>query len=227
MVVEAGPDLTRELRSHMQRVGITSFKALSQQAAVSAHQIRLLRQGAISQVRLETLFNLSTALQIEVGALLALCGHPPSAPDLATSTPPAVLPQSSQATLQQEYDRLQSQLHQQRSELQQEFQHSSLHILESLILQLPTAIYAAEHNPQWPAAKLLPLLRPIERLLEHWGVKALAPVGAIVPYDPRYHQLLDGTAQPNDTVKVRYTGYQQGEILLYRAKVSPVTNPTA
>jgi hypothetical protein len=36
------------------------------------------------------------------------------------------------------------------------------------------------------------------------------------------HQLLEGTAQPGDLVKVRYTGYRQGDKLLYRVKVSPV-----
>jgi DNA-binding Xre family transcriptional regulator/molecular chaperone GrpE (heat shock protein) len=221
MFADAGPDLTLELRSHMQRVGITSFKSLSQHAGVSEYQIRLLRQGAIARVRLETLFNLSTALHIEVGTLWALCSPAPPPPVLAA--PAAVEP----TALRQEYDRIQNQLQQQRGELQQEFQHASLQILESLILQLPTVIHAAEQNPQWPATKLLPLLRPIDRLLENWGIKALAPVGAIVPYDPRYHQLLDGHAQPNDAVKIRYTGYQQGEILLYRAKVSPVANPTA
>ncbi|MGB7379946.1 MAG: XRE family transcriptional regulator, partial [Rivularia sp. (in: cyanobacteria)] len=36
------------------------------------------------------------------------------------------------------------------------------------------------------------------------------------------HQLIEGNAQPTEKVKVRYTGYRQGDKLLYRAKVSPV-----
>jgi molecular chaperone GrpE (heat shock protein) len=72
------------------------------------------------------------------------------------------------------------------------------------------------------AVKLLPLVRPIEQLLQKWEVEEIAPVGAEVAYDPQLHQLLEGTAQPGEKVKVRYTGYHQGDKLLYRAKVSPI-----
>jgi molecular chaperone GrpE (heat shock protein) len=126
--------------------------------------------------------------------------------------------------LRREYDRLQAQLLQQRQELWQEFQQSSVQVLESLLLQLPTAAYAAQQNPQAPAVKLLPLLRPIEALLQHWGIEAIAAVGSEVPYDPQQHQLMEGTAAVGDRVRVRYTGYRQGDKLLYRAKVSPVVS---
>ena len=53
-------------------------------------------------------------------------------------------------------------------------------------------------------------------------MEAIAPVGAEVAYDPQLHQPLEGTAQPGEKVKVRYTGYRQGDKLLYRAKVSPI-----
>ena len=125
--------------------------------------------------------------------------------------------------LQHEYDRLQQQLVQQRQDLWQEFQQSSVQVLESLLLQLPTAAYAAQQNPQAPAVKLLPLLRPLDQLLQAWGIEPIATVGADVSYDPQQHQLMAGVAQPGDSVKVRYTGYRQGNRLLYRAKVSPVT----
>jgi hypothetical protein len=68
---------------------------------------------------------------------------------------------------------------------------------------------------------LAPLLRPLERLLAEWGLETIAAVGAIVAYAPQEHQLLEGSALPGDPVKVRYVGYRQGPVLLYRAKVSP------
>jgi molecular chaperone GrpE (heat shock protein) len=111
----------------------------------------------------------------------------------------------------------------QRQELCQEFQQASLQVIESWLLQWPTAAHKARENPQLAAVKLLPLVRPIQQLLQQWGVEAIAPVGAGIPYDPQLHQLLEGTAQPGETVKVRYTGYRQGEKLLYRAKVSPIS----
>jgi molecular chaperone GrpE (heat shock protein) len=124
--------------------------------------------------------------------------------------------------LRQEYDRLQQQLANQRQILWQEFQQSSVQILESLLLQLPTAAYAAQQNPQAPAVKMLPLLRPLDTLLEQWGIESIATVGAEIPYDPQQHQLMGGIAQTGDRVKVRYTGYRQGDRLLYRAKVSAI-----
>ena len=107
--------------------------------------------------------------------------------------------------------------------MQQEFQQSSLQILESLILQFPTAAQKAQENPQLAAVKIVPLVqKPLEKLLQQWGIEAIAPVGAELPYDPQLHQLMEGNAQPGEIVKVRYTGYRQGEKLLYRVKVSPI-----
>jgi molecular chaperone GrpE (heat shock protein) len=125
-------------------------------------------------------------------------------------------------SLRQEYQRLQTQLQTQRVTLEQDFQQASLQILESWLLQFPTAAYAAQQNPQVPAVRLLPLMHPVEQLIQSWGVEAIVPVGTELAYDPQQHQLMDGTAQPGDRVRVRYTGYRQGSRLLYRAKVSPV-----
>jgi molecular chaperone GrpE (heat shock protein) len=58
--------------------------------------------------------------------------------------------------------------------------------------------------------------------LQHWGIESIAPVGAELPYNPQQHQLIEGTAEAGQSVKVRYTGYRQGDKLLYRAKVSLV-----
>ena len=200
-------DRTPQLQTLMQQAGFSSFKSLAQAAAVSERQIRQIRRGDLSQLRLEILQKLSQALGLSLTELLASF-------DLAPS--PAI------EALQQEYDRLQAQLAQQQQELRQEFQQSSLQILESLLLQLPTAAYAAQQNPQVPAVKLLPLLRPIDHLLEAWGVVAIAAVGSEVAYDPQQHQLMEGTVQPGESVRVRYTGYRQGDRWLHRAKVSPI-----
>jgi molecular chaperone GrpE (heat shock protein) len=73
------------------------------------------------------------------------------------------------------------------------------------------------------AVQLLPLVRPVEKLLAAWGVEAIASVGAELPYDQKLHQLIEGTAQPGEMVKVRNIGYRQGEKLLHRAKVSAIS----
>ncbi|KZL49476.1 XRE family transcriptional regulator [Nodularia spumigena CENA596] len=207
---------TQKLQNLMQRVNICSFKALSRDAGVSERQILRLRQGKLEQMRVDVLLKLSQVFKISLSELLDTFS--------ALPTPHSPLPSQKEiAELKIEYQRSQLQLAQQREILKQEFQQSSLQLLESLLLQWPTAAQKAQENPQLAAIKIVPLVqKPLERLLQEWGIQAIAPVGAEVPYNPQMHQLIAGTAEPGETVKVRYTGYVQGEKLLYRAKVSPV-----
>lgn len=217
MTQASQPDFTHQLQDLMQRVGVSSFKALALSAGVSERQLLRLRRGELPQMRIDVLLQLSQALQVPLNQLVATF----SAVDIAREIAPLEDSKQANVDLKREYERLQVQLIEQRQALWQEFQQSSLQVLESWLVQWPTAAYKAQENPQLAAVKLLPLLRPIEQLLQQWGVEAIAPVGAELPYDPQLHQLLAGTAQPGETVKVRYTGYRQGDKLLYRAKVSP------
>ncbi len=210
------PDYMPQLQSLIQAVGIPSLRTLSKVSGVSRWQIEQLRKGQVTQMRVEILIKISQALKLSLTELISQFSDLPIAPQPAVSTVPAV------QQLQDEYDRLQMQLAQQRDQLQQEFQQTSLQVLESWLLQFPTAAYAAQQNPQVPATRLLPLMRPIEQLLKQWGIEMLEPVGSEISYDPQHHQLMEGSANPGEMVKVRYAGYRQGDKLLYRAKVSPV-----
>lgn len=219
MTMDSTHDRTSQLRQWMQQAGFSSFKALSQAAGVSDTQIRNLRQGKLATIRLESVIKLCQALQVSIAEFMSIVGYPHQTnQDVADSNnhSPNV------AELRQEYDRLHAKLTQHQQELQHQFQYESLQVLESLLLQLPTALYAAQQNPQLPAVKLVPLLRPIEQLLQQWGIEAIAAVGTEVEYDPQQHQLLEGSAIAGDRVRVRYVGYRQGDRLLYRAKVSPI-----
>ena len=219
-------DYTQLLQQLMQRLGFSSYKQLCRSAGVSEKQLRRLRFGEASQLRGETLLKLSQALQVSVNDLLTRF----SSLEADSCAPPVGTSQvekgdaASLAALRQEYQRLQQELEKQRETLMQEFQQSSLQVLESWLVQWPTAAYAAQQNQQLPAVRLLPLLRPVEQLLQEWGVEAIASVGSELPYDPQWHQLMEGIAQPGDLVKVRYTGYRIGDKLLYRAKVSSLGN---
>lgn len=203
------------LRSLLQTANISSQKALSQAAEVSVWQVKQLSQGKAAQMRVEVLYRLSQVLHVSVMDLLSAFSELSSEP---TSTQLA----TSQDAFQQEYQRLQTQLVEQEEALRQEFQQAVLRSLESWLVQFPTLIYAAQQNPQFPAKNFLPFIRPLEQLLESWGIEAIAPVGAEVAFDPQLHQLMDGTAQVGERVRVRYAGYRQGEKLLYRAKVGRV-----
>lgn len=203
---------THLLRNLMQQVGISSFRQLSRIAGVSEKQLRLLRQGKVWQIRLEILLKLSEALQVPLTKLINTF-------QLETITSDKDIDREI-ASLKEEYQRLKLQSEQQRETLCQEFQQSSLNILESWLIYWPAAAAAVRADPQFPAARLLPLVKPVEKLLETWGVEAIASVGEIIPYDPQWHQAIEGNPQRGDLVKVRNLGYRQGDKLLYRAKVS-------
>jgi DNA-binding Xre family transcriptional regulator len=204
----------------MQRVGISSFKGLSRKAGVSEWQVRQLRQGHIDQMRVNSLRKIAQALEVSLADLLNT--FTTEAPTANAVTPTAEL-----AALKLEYQRSQTQLAEQRDQLWQEFQQTTLQAIESWLTFWPAAAHAAQQpDTKVTIATLLRLAQPFDQLLQQWGVEPTAAVNAELPYDPTQHQLMDGTAQPGDRVRVRYPGYCQGEKLLYRAKVSPVSTST-
>jgi molecular chaperone GrpE (heat shock protein) len=201
----------------MANAGIANLKELSQISEIPELQLIRLEHGLLPKMQIETLLKLSKALQVSVEKLLTLfCSESLSSATINQAESAAL------DTLKQEYQSLQQKLEQQQETLEQQFQQDSIQRIESWLLQWPTAAAVAQQNPQFSAAKILPLAKPISDLLKHWGVEAIATVGEKVSYDPQWHQLMEGTANPGELVKVRYAGYRQGEKLLYRAKVSLV-----
>lgn len=205
----SSPNYTHLLQAKMQQVGVSSFRELSRLSEVSERQIMRLRQGDVLQMRLEILLKLSQTLQISLNELLTQFSTNSLVPVIEETT-----------AFKQEYRRLQQQMERQREQLMQEFQQSSLTTLESWLTYWQTAVAAAKENPQLPAIRIIPLVKPVEQLLQEWGVSAIASVGEEIPYNPQYHQLIEGSANPGDAVKVRNVGYRHGEKLLFRAKVS-------
>lgn len=209
------------LQTMMQRVGISSFKGLSRKAGVSEWQVRQLRQDHIDQMRVGSLRKIAQALEVSLADLLNT--FTPEAPTVSS----ALTPTAELAALKLEYQRSQTQLAEQREQLWQEFQQTTLQAIESWLTFWPAAAHAAQQpDTKVTVATLLRLAQPFDQLLQQWGVEPTATVNAELDYDPTQHQLMDGTAQPGDRVRVRYPGYCQGEKLLYRAKVSPVFTST-
>ncbi len=228
-------DLSHNLQELMQRVNISSFKSLSRVSGVSERQILRLRQGKVAQMRLDTLIKLSTVLQISVSELIAVFLNLDVLSDITSSidsdtllvSEPVEFPindnTQSLEILQKEYQEVLLKMSQQREFLWQEFQLSSLYLLESFLLQWPKAAQRAQENPQLPAINIVPLVqKSIEKLLQAWGITEIAPVGREVTYDPQLHQLTNGNVQVGEIVKVYYPGYLQGNKLLYRAHVIPI-----
>ncbi len=209
-----------KLKVLLEKAGFETFQELSKTTGISLWQLTRLQYGLIHRIPLEVILNLAVALNISLEQLITTFISESKCPQNWQSQPETrdLLGES------QEYQRLQKTLEQQKETLEQEFQNASLQTLESWLLQWPTAVAAIGKNPELPAERLLLLMKPIEELVAHWGVEAIYSVGEELPYDPQWHELMKGDANPGDMVQVRYVGYKQGSNLLYKAKVSALNN---
>ena len=206
-------DRTEILRQLMKLVDIPSFKILGDRVGMSRRAIDTLRKGNAIDLKHKDLAKLAEVLQIELGELISKFIDDSSdrqSPSLAI------------ADLREECRRLQQKLELQKRELRSQFERETIQQLESMLLQLPSATYAAQQNPNMLAKNILPLLRPVNSLLQKWGITAIGAVGEEVIYNSQQHQSIDGCQdlKDGDMVIVRYVGYLQGDKLLYRARVS-------
>lgn len=216
----------------MQQAKIPSQRALAEKAKVSRWQVKQLHQGKIDTMRLAVLKKLAAALNYSLTELLQIFAPELTLLDNMTETPQnvsngdvSISRVNEEITLlRQEYARLEQRLEQQSQQLQQQYQAEALRLIESWLTYWPTAAKAATERDGFDAKKLLPLVKPIERLVESWGVTAIGNVGDHLAYDPQQHQLARGMANPGDLVRISHLGYRHGDNLLQRAKVVPV-NP--
>lgn len=204
----------------MQQAGIANLDELSQRSKVARLQLLRIQQGLILNISLGAIAKIARALNITVDTLLATFTeqYGSQQPAVKTETPE----EDALEVCRQEYQKLQQSMTQLEESLRAEFQQESLAFIESWLLQWPTAATAVRQNPQLPASRLLSLVEPVEQLIQQWDVSTIATVGEELAYDPQNHQLMKGTVEPGELVKVRYVGYKQGDRLLHKAKVSPV-----
>ena len=207
----------------MQRANISSQRALAEKADVSRWQVQQLRQGKIDTMRIAVLKKLATALDFSLAELLQ--AFDPEQPPSADTTQFAEGNNNDEVTLlRQEYARLEQRLEQQSQHLYHQFQADALQVLESWLTYWPTAAKAATERDGFDAKKLLPLVKPVERLVASWGVTVIGTVGEQLAYDPQQHQLARGMTNPGDLVRISHVGYRHGENLLQRVNVVPI-NP--
>ena len=203
------------LEKLMAEVGIADLQELSKISGVSQLQLIRLKQGLLPKMQIDTVLKLTEALEMPLNDFLNLFLGKSSVSSNKTD-------RSQIESLKQEYQRLQQEIEVQKQHLEQKFQQTSIQTLESWLLQWPAAAAAVKNNSQLSGSKLLPLVKPIEKLLARWGVEEIGAVGEELAYDPQCHQLIAGSANPGDLVKIRYLGYRHQNKLLYRAKVSPI-----
>ncbi len=203
------------LRSLMQSADITSYRALATAAGVSRWQVQQLRLGKVKQMRVGALAQLAEALKVPLSKLLSEFGLDTVAPEK--------LSDGEVVALRQEYQRLQGQMAQQQQQARSQFQTEALQTIETWLRLWPTIAKRAEDKgSELPAAKVLAFVRPVEEMVADWGVVAIAPVDAQIPYDPQLHQLKKGTAEPGEVVRVTHCGRLHHGKLLQRAEVQPI-----
>ena len=206
----------------MQQANIDSYRALALQAGVSRWQVQQLRLGKIGKMRVEALDKIAIALNLPVSALLTDFDR--TEPDL---TDDRLQPSENSlltrqlAELQREYQRLQQQQAEQIAAVRSQVQIDALQTLESWLIQWPTIAHKAQTNADLAAVKTLPFIKPIHQLMAEWGVEAIAPIDAQIPYDPQIHQITKGTANSGELVCVTHSGCRYQGKLLHRAKVKP------
>jgi transcriptional regulator with XRE-family HTH domain len=220
----------QKLQKLIEAVEIVDVPALSQASGVSQWQISRLLHGLILNQSIATIIKLAHTLQIPISELIAIFAPEGTIEIRETpEKPKRELPETKDESrelksLQQEYQHLQHKLAEQERALKAEFQKNSLEMLESWLVQWPTAATAAKGNAELPATRLLPLVKPVEKMIAQWGVEMIGSIGEEIAYDPQYHELMEGSATAGDTVKVRYVGYRQDDRLLHRMKVSPIVD---
>jgi molecular chaperone GrpE (heat shock protein) len=229
-------DRTDDLRRLMQAASIPSFRDLRDRAHLSRRAIDTVRQGRAESLKYQDLMRLSQLLATDLPSFMKIFSNLSSEPvndtenyldtgdEISISNRSDDVPTHISSELTTEYEiefqRWQEKLIRQRQELRSEFEQEILQKLESMLLQLPTAVYAAQNNSTMPARNLIPLLRPLDELLKAWDIEPIAQVGEQVSYDPHWHELMDGEAEVGSPGIVRYVGYTRHGKLLYRARVS-------
>ena len=191
-MIDNSVDLTPQLRGLMTEAQILSLAQLSRASGVPRSQLVKLRRGELERIPLGSFIALARVLQVSLGQILDTFG--------------AIASETKNQPLEDPC---------------RQWQRSSLDIVESLILQLPTAAFAAEKNPTAPAVRLLPLLKPLDQLLTSWDVERIGEVGQEIEFNPHHHHWMGNAVMPapGSVVKVRYVGYFHGDRLLHRAKV--------
>ncbi|MGA1133179.1 MAG: helix-turn-helix domain-containing protein [Prochlorotrichaceae cyanobacterium] len=212
--------LDPKLRAQMQVANLTSFRQLAQRSGLSRYQINKIRRGEWESLSFAGAVNLATVLNLSLAELLSW-------------TPFEVVPPPSETNalgddrqkIALDYQHLENQLQQQAANLRSQFQREVLQQLESWLLNWPKVVHAVQSNkPDLLAAKILPLLRPLDLLLQAWEVDPIGAIGDRLPYTPQEHRLLSsgGEITPGILVEIQRPGYRHQGHLLFRAEVSPV-----
>lgn len=121
--------------------------------------------------------------------------------------------------------RLREELKQQSQQLQSDFQNETFTQLQTLLRNYPTVKTMALAKPELPAKNLVSLFTPLDNLITSWGYTPIGEIWQQVNYNPQLHQADNDDIQEGELVYIRFVGYQNGDKILYPAKVSRTLPP--
>ncbi|AFW93890.1 hypothetical protein ANA_C11107 [Anabaena sp. 90] len=116
--------------------------------------------------------------------------------------------------------RLREELKQQSQQLQTDFQQETFTQLQTLVSNYPTVKKMALAKPELPAKNLTFLFTSLDNLITNWGYTAIGETWKQVNYNPQLHQADSDDIQEGELVYIRFIGYQNGDKVLYPAKIS-------
>ncbi|MGM3305707.1 nucleotide exchange factor GrpE [Anabaena sp. WFMT] len=116
--------------------------------------------------------------------------------------------------------RLREELKQQSQQLRIDFQNETFTQLQTLLSNYPTVKKMALAKPDLPAKNLISLFTSLDNLITSWGYTAIGEIWEQVNYNPQLHQADSDDIQEGELVYIRFIGYQDGDKVLYPAKVS-------
>jgi molecular chaperone GrpE (heat shock protein) len=122
--------------------------------------------------------------------------------------------------LELQCQRLREELKQQSQQLQTDFQTETFTQLQTLLTNYPTVKKMALAKPDLPAKNLVSLFTSLDNLITNWGYTVIGETWEQVNYNPQIHQADSDDIQEGDLVYIRFIGYQNGDQVLYPAKVS-------
>ena len=127
--------------------------------------------------------------------------------------------------LELQCQRLREELKQQSQQLQSDFQNETFTQLQTLLSNYPTVKKMALAKPDLPAKNLVSLFTSLDNLITSWGYTAIGETWEQVNYNPQLHQADSDDIQEGELVYIRFIGYQDGDKVLYPAKVSRTLPP--
>jgi molecular chaperone GrpE (heat shock protein) len=127
--------------------------------------------------------------------------------------------------LELQCQRLREELKQQSQQLQSDFQQETFTQLQTLLSNYPTVKKMALAKPDLPAKNLVSLFTSLDNLITSWGYTAIGETWEQVNYNPQLHQADSDDIQEGELVYIRFIGYQDGDKVLYPAKVSRTLPP--